>query len=181
VGFNCVNKSKRAHGSQARYWICPDSGHNMQLDNPKALANILAHEVLGYQYCFDKNLPILTVKEYDSYIPRILSDVETTYDLHFKRIESEREEKIYDLIPRYKTDGFPWKVWKTNMENCSIKHLIRCFFCNEYKYECLDNKSFYTTILEGMDNSKFKFESELKHNEAFDYFLDLEAELPTLE
>ena len=52
VGQNCVNLSRRTHGPDAaRYWVCPGSGHNLQLDNPQALSNIIINEVYGQRYC----------------------------------------------------------------------------------------------------------------------------------
>jgi hypothetical protein len=46
----------------------------MQLDNPHALANILLHEIFGDKYCSDKNLPILTAKEYADHHFRVQLD-----------------------------------------------------------------------------------------------------------
>ena len=96
-----------------------------------------------------------------------------------KEIEKIRLEKIYDLIPRYRKDGFIWKTLNINMANCPLKHIVRSFFCNEYPLECLDDKSFFIYMLDGMDNAEYNFESELQRNPAFDFFLDTEAELPT--
>ena len=67
------------------------------------------------------------------------------------------------------------------MTNCPLKHVVRSYFCNEYPYECLDDKSFFIHMLDGMDNAEYNFESELRKNAAFDYFLDTEAKLPTLQ
>ena len=67
TGENMVMLSKMTHDDRARSWVCPDAGHNMHLDNPHALANIILHEIMGDKFCTENRLPILTAKEYADY------------------------------------------------------------------------------------------------------------------
>ena len=67
TGENLIMLSKMTHDGEARYWTCPDAGHNMQLDNPNALANIILHDIFAEKFCRNNKRPILTAKEYADY------------------------------------------------------------------------------------------------------------------
>lgn len=63
--------SKLTHDGESRYWVCPDTGHNMHFDNPHALTNIILHDIFGDKFCRENKRPILTAKEYADYYFRV--------------------------------------------------------------------------------------------------------------
>ena len=58
-GQDCVNARLANHDEsipkheRGYYHFCPTSGHNMQMDNPQALSNLIINELLG------DDLPVL--------------------------------------------------------------------------------------------------------------------------
>lgn len=54
----CVAANKFKENSH--FFLCPDSDHNMHMDNPQALANILINNFM------DLNLPVLTLAEQET-------------------------------------------------------------------------------------------------------------------
>ena len=80
AGIECVEMRQEVLGEDScSYWVCPTSGHNMQLDNPVALSNILIREIIDENLLriltgseeksdkaalFERFLPILKTEEY---------------------------------------------------------------------------------------------------------------------
>ena len=62
-----VNINKQKFGNESNYYLQPDSGHNLHIDNENANINIIINECL---YCDEpeKKLPVLPVKEYKSFL-----------------------------------------------------------------------------------------------------------------
>ena len=53
-----VEINKKRHGAASNFYECPTAGHNMHMDNPIALSNIIKNDILGSE------LPILPQQEY---------------------------------------------------------------------------------------------------------------------
>lgn len=53
-----IDLNSKKHGEHSNFYECPTAGHNMHMDNPQALSNIIKNDV------FKTELPVLRQNEY---------------------------------------------------------------------------------------------------------------------
>ena len=56
-GKKCVEVNCIKHPGESKFHLVPNSGHNMHMDNPQALTNLILNDILGLE------LPVRTLDE----------------------------------------------------------------------------------------------------------------------
>jgi hypothetical protein len=134
TGENMVMLSKMTHDNQARCWVCPDAGHNMHLDNPHALANILLHEIMGDKYCRENRLPILTAKEYADYHFKL--ELGDNIDVLISETPAENlQEELIRLMKSNELLKTRYKSWQRihdpKIVNINVEEFYQNFWADE--------------------------------------------------